>query len=149
MDKRESPNRPTKSARDAAMDFLARRGYSEKELLEKLGRRYERAEAEAAVAYARENGWMTDPAELSERVAAELGRKRKGRRYIERYLREKGLPAPARDPDEELRKAREFAEAKLAHAFPYDFEERKKLSRWLASRGFDEDAIARVLRESP
>jgi regulatory protein len=131
------------------MDLLARRAHSEKELLQKLGRRYEPHEAREAIEFARENGWLSDPEELAARVAAELGRKHKGYRYVERYLRQKGLPAPARDAEGELDKARALAESKLAHAYPYDYEEQKKLCRWLASRGFDEDVVRRALREPP
>lgn len=138
-------DRPSKSARQSAMDLLARRGHSESELIAKLARKYPQEEAEEAARFARDSGWLTPPAEHAERVATELGNKRRGHQYISSYLAAKGLPPPPPpDPEDELRKAREFAESKLAHPYPYDYEEQKKLSRWLSSRGFDEETIRRV-----
>jgi regulatory protein len=142
----QNERRRGKPAREKIMDLLARRGHSELELRQKLSRFYEEDEVEDAITFARENNWMTPPDELAGRVAAELGRKQKGHRYINQFLKAKGLPVVAKDLDEEVRKGREIAQMKLGKDGPYDYEERKKIYRLLANRGFDDETIRRVLR---
>jgi regulatory protein len=139
--------RGAKSASEKAMDYLARRSHSELELRQKLSRTYGSLEVEAAIAYAKENGWMTEPAELSERVAIELRRKHKGVRFINQFLKNKGLPSVAKDPDEEVSKAIEVIESKLRTRLKgeFGFEEQQKVYRWLATRGFDEETIRQAI----
>lgn len=146
-------SRPKKKAREKVMDYLARRGHSEQELRQKLSRTYELEEVEDAIRFAHENNWMTPPEELAERVAAELGRRKKGHRFINRFLKTKGLPPVTKDSEDELARAQELAETKLsrllAKAGALDYEESRKIQqkihRHLGSRGFDEDTIRRVL----
>jgi regulatory protein len=138
------PDRSRKSARHKIMDLLARRNHSELELRQKLSRDYADEDIADALAFARENKWMTPPEELSTRVAEELGRKRKGHRYINQFLKAKGLPPVEKDVASELRLAREIATTKMGKPGPYDYEEQKKIHRLLANRGFDDDTIRRV-----
>lgn len=153
--------RPRKKAKEKVMDLLARRGHSELELRQKLSRTYEPHEVEDAIQFAKENNWMTAPEELAERVSLELGRKRKGHRYINQFLRNKGLPAVTKDADEEFEKALDFVQTKLgkrlgaqvsdelANEGKLDYEEQRKeqmkIYRMLGSRGFDDETIRRVL----
>jgi SOS response regulatory protein OraA/RecX len=140
---------PQRSAHDKVMDLLARRGYSEFELRQKLACDYTAEQITEAIEFARENGWMVDPAELSERVRGELNRKRKSHRYIQQFLQAKGLPKAAREPDDEVQKARALIESKLDKQAPFDYEDQKKIYRWLANRGFDDETIRKVMYEKP
>lgn len=142
-------HRPRKSARDKLMDYLARRDHSEFELRKKLSFTYTATEVDNAIQFARENRWLAEPDELSSRVTEQLNRKNKGARYIEKFLRSRGLPGTAKDPDEELRKARELIQVKLNKQPPYEFAEQVKIHRFLAYRGFDEETIRKVMHEKP
>lgn len=130
-------------------DLLAVRDHSEVELQTKLLRTFEPALVEAALRTANKKGWLRSKNEISERVVENLTKKGKGHAFIAQYLEAKGLPAPARDSNQEIEKARELIKSKLAKAgsFVYDLsnEEKRKLSRFLASRGFDEETIQQVL----
>jgi SOS response regulatory protein OraA/RecX len=158
-----------KPAREKLMDYLARRLHSELELRTKLAKSeiYSGDEIEAAIAFAKESNWMMPPEEISERVSIEMGRKRKGHRFINQFLKTKGLPPIEKDPDEELRKAaavlvkmsqpparprRAAGWAGLAKSFEESLQERlqaqkerQKLQRLLLNRGFDEDTIRRAV----
>lgn len=143
---KEPKKRYRKSARDKIMDFLARRLHSELELRRKLSLSYEPEEVEDALAFAKENGWMLEPTELSERVSLELTRKKKGHRYINQFLQKKGLPPVVKNSESELQKARDLAEVRARHEPPYDFEEQKKIFRYLQNRGFDDETIRQVIK---
>jgi regulatory protein len=143
------PYIPRKSAYNKMMDHLARRSFSELELRKKLSQDYAEEDVEDAVSRAREAGWLTPPEEAAERVAAELARKRKGHRYINQFLKQKGLPPVAENPDEEFSKAREFLATKLKHDFesdgPLPRELYEKAQRLLFNRGFSSETIRRTL----
>jgi regulatory protein len=134
-----------KQARVKVMDLLARRGHSTLELRQKMALRFSPEEIEDAILFAEENNWMTPPHELAERVVEELSRKKKGQRYIQQFLKRKGLPTVAPDRDVELQKGRDIAEAKIGRLGPYDFEEQRKIYRLLVNRGFDAETIRAVL----
>ena len=144
-----SKRRPAKPAREKIVDFLAMRDHSERELRQKLKRRYEAAEIDEAMEFARENNLLAPEEVVAERTARALGRKRKGHRFINQYLKHKGLPVVAKDDEEEERKAIELVEARLKLDFTenrkFDFETKKKIQRLLANRGFDLDTIRRVI----
>lgn len=152
-DSEASTPRHRKKAREKVMDLLARRGHSELELRQKLSRTYEPAEVDDAIQFAQENNWMTAPDELAERVAVELGRRKKGHRYINQFLKNKGLPPVTKDAEDEVTRAQELAETKLSRLLAktqaLDYEESRKIQqkiyRLLGSRGFDEETIRRVL----
>lgn len=139
-----------KSARHKAMDFLARRGYSEQELRLKLSRDYADDDVEDAITHCRENNWLSAPEEIAERVAVELSRKNKGHRFINQFLKSKGLPPVEKDLDAEVEKAKGIIASKLRHDFetdgPLPFESKAKAQRLLMNRGFDVETIRKVLR---
>lgn len=131
------------------MDFLARRNHSELELRQKLSRTYHRDDVEDAIAFAKENNWMANPEELAGRVAIELGRKQKGHRYINQFLKQKGLPPVSKDSESELEKALEVIQSKRrGRTDAITYEEQTKLYRWLSTRGFDEATIRQAISDT-
>ena len=139
---------PRKTAYNKMMDYLARRSYSEFELRQKLLQDYAEDDVDNAIERAKESGWITPPEEMAEKVAAELGRKRKGHRFINQFLKHKGLPPVSENADEELAKARELLEARLKHDFsegPLPRELFDKAQRILFNRGFSGETIRRAL----
>ena len=136
-----------KTAKDRAAELLATRDHSEAELRAKLSRYYEYSEVEDAIEYVQANNFMLPATELSDRVAATLGAKKKASAYINEYLKAKGLPPVAVSREEEIQKARELLDSKLAHGASLDYEEEKKFYRLLANRGFDEEIIEEVVRQ--
>lgn len=153
MTETDNENRPIKqrSARNRLMDLLARRNYSELEIKQKLGPYYPELEIQNAIEFARESKWLLPPEELSEQVANSLNRKRKGHRFINQYLRTKGLPPVQRNTDEEVEKGVALAHVKLARKLalelPLDFDDQRKIQRLLVNRGYDEDTIRLVIRK--
>ncbi len=131
-----------KTAWVKAMDYLARRDHSEKELIEKLSRFFEHEEIEAALTEMKQRGWLLPPEELAAKVTENLHSKNKGYLYIQNFLRKKGLPSTDRDPHREIDKARALIETKSK-----DSQDRKKTVSLLKNRGFDTETISRVLNE--
>lgn len=131
------------------MDLLARRNHSELELRRKLADDYAEDDITDAIRIAQESGWMPPAEEIAERVAVELGRKKKGHRFINRFLRNKGLPPVAKDVDAEVEKACAIVHSKMKSEGPFDREQQIKIWRLLANRGFDDDTIRRVIGSSP
>lgn len=147
------------------MDLLARRAHSELELRQKLSRSHVKDEVSDAIEFARANGWLTAPEELAERVSAELGRKRKGHLFIRQFLKAKGLPPVHKDLEEEIRKGHALLAAKLVdhretiqsdpsdasdlfdHNHNHERQQRRKIQRLLANRGFDDETIQEIIRE--
>lgn len=137
------------SANEKLMDYLARRNHSELELRQKLLKTFSQEEVERALQIARENRWLLPDTELSAQVANELHRKNKGLRFINQFLKTKGLPPVQKDSQEELRKAQSILKAKLAKFQSFDYEVKKRAQRLLANRGFDEETIrAAILAEA-
>ena len=137
-----------KSAEAKMMDYLARRAHSELELRAKLVRDYDEFDVDTAIERAKQSGWLTPPEEASERVTEELTRKRKGHRYINQFLEQKGLPPVAEDAEAEFAKARELLAQRLKHDFsegPLPEELVEKAQRMLFNRGFNGETISRVL----
>ncbi|MES2964546.1 MAG: regulatory protein RecX [Bdellovibrionota bacterium] len=127
------------------MDLLARRNHSELELKQKLEGLFPADDIIDAIRNAQDNGWMPPAEEIAERVAIELGRKRKGHRFINQFLRNKGLPPVSKDADGEIEKARAIVFSKLRKEGPFDATERAKIYRLLTNRGFEDDTIRRVI----
>ena len=127
------------------MRFLARRSYSELELRQKLAQYYDDAEVADAIAFAHEQNWIPSPHEMAEQVARELTRKRKGHRYIQNFLREKGLPTTARDGEAELARGRELVATKWPEYRQADRNEKIRISRFLANRGYDDETIRTII----
>lgn len=137
------------------MDYLARRNHTELELREKLKGRYEVDEIENAINHAKNKAWIAGSEEASmvesQEIAAALKSKGKGIHYINQYLSKKGLPEISSDSGEELEKARQLVENKFdstADLSPEESEKQKaKRARFLASRGFDEEIVRKVIYE--
>jgi len=136
------------------MDLIARRDHSELELRHKLAQyEYTESEIDDAIAFAKANRWLAPPEELAKRVASRLDNKRKGHRYIELYLRSKGLPPVEKDSENEISKGRALVYSKIGAQLRealdsqgrIDYESRKKIHRLLANRGFDDDTIRQVI----
>lgn len=125
------------------MDYLARRDHSEKELREKLSRTFAADVVDSAIADCRDHGWLADPLELAERVAASLHRRAKSFHYIQGFLAKKGLPRVAFDSECERAKAQEIIAKAGKKAGDF-----KKMYSLLKNRGFDNDTIKKVLYET-
>jgi len=126
-----------------AMDFLARRDHSELELREKLQRHFSLEEIDTVILEVKERGWILPPQELSDKVNEQLHRKNKGYLYICHFLRKRGLPEVARNPDIELEKALSLIESKHSEFL----NKPNKLASLLKNRGFDTETIGKVIHE--
>lgn len=140
------------AAKKKVMDLLARRDHSEKELRKKLREKFSETEdsesvIEEAIDFAKDNNWLGDPQDLAFQMADVLHRKKKGIHYINNYLREKGLPAVETDRDLELEKALSIVKNKYDENFEFSREEKAKVGRLLASRGFDSETVRKVIYE--
>ena len=136
------------SAKRKVMDFLARRDHSPKELIKKLKEReYPDEEIQAALAWAKEGRWLSDDKVLSEKFGAGLHRKKKGIRYINHALAEKGLPPIQSDPELELEKALKLVKNKIKPEEVLTKEKKEKIGRFLISRGFDSAIVRKVVYE--
>lgn len=138
MTRKQNP----KTAWVKAMDFLARRDHSEKELIEKLGRHFSQEEIEPVLEEMKQRGWLIDPHELAAKVTQSLHRKNKGFLYIQHFLRQKGLPATEKEPEVEMEKARDLIASKAK-----DLTDFARLASLLKNRGFDTETISRTIHE--
>lgn len=134
--------KPIKTPWVKAMDYLARRDHSEKELIEKLSQHFEEAEVLPVIEEVKERGWLLPPDELSAKVTENLHNKNKGYHYIQQFLRKKGLPETPKDPQRELEKARDILERRGGSDLPT-----KRLASLLKNRGFDTETIGKVVNE--
>lgn len=144
----------TTEVRKKMMDLLARREHSEHELREKLEAHFcqnedgdeKASEAiDAALQHARLKNWLPDPQELAMEVAEQLRRKGKGAAYINQYLEQKGLPFVSSSDENELEKAQELVKTKYRDIS--DEKTKHQAARFLASRGFDEEIVRKVVYE--
>jgi regulatory protein len=138
--------RPLATARNKMMDYLARRDHSEKELRQKLKERYSPEEINRAIEYAYENKWIPEGPVLSQKAARTLSDKGKGIRFINQYLKQKGLPPVATDHELEFEKALDIIRKKLRSERKARPEEKAKLTRFLLSRGFSGEVIRKALK---
>jgi regulatory protein len=140
------------AAKKKAMDLLARRDHSEKELRKKLRDKFSDEEdrdsaIDEAIDFAKDNNWIGDPAVLAGRLADMLHRRNKGIHYINNYLKEKGLPSVSADRDLELEKALAIVKNKYDDDHDFTREEKARVGRLLASRGFDSETVRKVIYE--
>lgn len=131
-----------KTARHKAMDYLARRDHSERELIQKLKPTYPMSEILTALQELKERGWMMDPHELSEKVYQQLNRKNKSHLYIQQFLKKRDLPAVAKDSAIELEKALSLVANKGGNSYDLN-----QLASLLNNRGFDKETIGKVIHE--
>lgn len=144
---------PPRTARNAAMDLLARREHSLFELNRKLGKRYDAGELDSALLKLAEEGLQSD-----ERFALSFARERmlrgNGPMRIEAELRQRGVcsrfidSALARVPDEEgvswCETARAALERKFGDRQPIDLKDKARRQRFLAYRGFGEESAGLI-----
>lgn len=143
------------SIRNKIMEYIARRDHSEKELKAKLRRlkdfqdrknaRYSTEEIDQGIEWARVNKWLKPSEQLAESVALTLHKKKKGIRYINAYLAQKGLPSQAMDEAQEIEKAIKLIRRKIINK-NMDSNLKLKLTRFLISRGFPQSVISKALK---
>lgn len=144
----------TRKAVDRALDILALRDHAAGELYQKLCRKFDPHSAAAAVAKAEELGLLND-ADFARRRAAELMRKRKSRREVERDLAAKGIDrdtaaqvleelyAPEDGPDPEVAAACALVQRQYARKLAEG--KRPQVMAALARRGFSYAVIRTAL----
>lgn len=137
-----------KSAREKAMDYLAIRDHSRKELQTKLEyKEYSREEIEAALDSMEQSGWLLSSEKQAEKVAEALHLKKKSHLYILQYLESKGLPPVPRDSERELEKAQNLVESHFSKLSKSPDADTKQIAQFLQNRGFDTTTILSVCKE--
>ncbi len=135
---------------DYLMKLLAMRDHSEKELLQKLKKKFE-DDIDGilkAIQYAKDHQWLKTPEELSQIVARQLSQRKKGSQYILKYLKQKGLPPVQTDLEIEFQKAKDLLEKKFQHTskpLKLDGKEKSRRMRFLAARGFSAEIIWKAM----
>lgn len=152
MSREKDPIKTRQAAKRKVMDLLARRDHSEKELRKKLKEKFSEEEdlgdvIEEAIGFAKDNNWLGDPLDLAHRLADMLHRRNKGIHYINNYLKEKGLPSVEVDRHLELEKALSIVKNKYDDDHDFSREEKAKVGRFLAARGFDSETVRKVIYE--
>lgn len=143
----EKPKRPMVSPTVAAMNYLARRDHSEKELRTKLSAKYNNDEIDEAIEYVLTKGWLLPPEELALKTAKRLHEKGKGYLYIVKYLKDKGLPSVEKDEGLEIQKALDIIASKFDTEASLSWEQKQKIGGWLNRRGFDYSTVRACLDE--
>lgn len=152
MSREKDPIKTRHAAKKKVMDLIARRDHSEKELRTKLKEKFSDDESvddivNEAIDFAKDNNWLGDPTTLAYRLADMLHRRNKGIYYINNYLREKGLPSVDVDRDLELEKALAVVKNKYDEDYKFSREDKAKVGRLLAARGFDSETVRKVIYE--
>lgn len=152
MPREKDPIKTRQYAKKKVMDLIARRDHSEKELRKKLREKLSDEEEagqiiDEAIEFAKDNKWLGDPVDLAHRLADMLHRRNKGIYYINNYLKEKGLPSVDTDRDLELEKAVAIVKNKYDEGHKFSREEKAKVGRFLAARGFDSETVRKVMYE--
>lgn len=139
-----------RQAKDKALEYLAVRSYAERELYEKLCRKFDEETAAAAVAEMHRLHLLDDAAFAEQRAAA-MTRRGKSRREIDRTLAQLGVACEQREtalaalPEEEDETLRRLVEkqylSKLAAG------KRDAVAAALARRGYRGSSIRRVLQQ--
>ena len=134
------------------MDLIARREHSETELRQKLSAKFSAEGSfddliEEVLETAKAQKWIGESSEQAQRVVDQLHSRGKGIEYINAYLQEKGLPTVAADNDLELKKALDLVKNKYSAEHEFSLEQKAKMARFLASRGFDSDTVRKVIYE--
>ena len=153
---RESPTRKQLTAVEKAMRLLARRAYSENELIRKLRSCscYSAGEIREAVEVCRKHRFLDDEL-LAQDYARILNERNCGSYKIRMQLKKRGIPdALAENAVGELQEL-EFEAA--MRAFDYKsrmlsretdpFKKRQKIYRYLASKGFSQELICACMEQ--
>jgi regulatory protein len=137
-----------KTAQNAVMDLISRREYSEAEIRQRLKTKdFTSEEIEAALDKAKAKQWLGKPEEMAQTLATQLHKKNKGIEFINYTLTQKGLPSVSRDENLELEKALSLVKTKYSQFEKFSREEKVKVMRFLASRGFDSSTIEKVIHD--
>lgn len=152
MSREKDPIKTRQAAKRKVMDIIARRDHSEKELRKKLRDKFGDEDdaddvIDEAIDFAKDNNWLGDPSALAYRLADMLHRRNKGIYYINNYLKEKGLPAVEVDRHLELEKALSIVKNKYDEDHKFSREEKARVGRLLAARGFDSETVRKVIYE--
>jgi regulatory protein len=152
MSREKDPIKIRQAAKRKVMDIVARRDHSEKELRQKLREKFSDEEdsqgiIDEAIEFAKDSRWLGDPVALAHRLAEMLHRRNKGIYYINNYLKEKGLPAVEVDRQIELEKALAIVKNKFKENHKFSREDKAKVGRLLATRGFDSETVRKVIYE--
>jgi regulatory protein len=140
------------AAKKKIMELLASRDHSEQELRSKLRGTFADDEGgleaiDEAISFASDKNWLGDPADHSARLADTFHRRNKGICYINGYLEEKGLPTIETDSALELEKAMAIVTNKFEENYKFSREDKARVGRLLASRGFDSETVRKVIYE--
>ena len=131
------------------VDLLSRRDHSEKELYQKLTKKgYSKRPIELAIQWAQQMGYIKPPPIQSKNITEALIRKGKGRLYIQKYLKLRGLPPTSTedfDHDTEVQKALELAHKKMKKNKALDRKAKEKIGRHLLSRGFPQEIVRKII----
>lgn len=123
-----------------------RRDHSEKEIYQKLGRRYEKSAITKAIHKADEYGYIKTPKELALRFAEYLHNRDRGQLKIKLELSKKGLKFEGDfDKDRELAKARTHVDKIHNPGDDLNLKRQQKIMRYLANRGFTGETIKSVI----
>lgn len=132
--------RVKKSAKDRLLGYLGRRDHSERELRRKLSIYHEPDEIDKVIEWSKEHELLLTPEKMAEKFREHLDRRNKSHLYTLGYLREKGLPAVAKDPEIEFQKAKKVVQKKT-------YPSREKALASLQRQGFDGVTIRKVIYE--
>jgi regulatory protein len=139
--------------RKSAIDYLARREHSERELVRKLKRRGFDAEmVETAVADLKADGLQSD-SRFAEAFVSSRFQRGSGPQKIVAELRERGIDADLVSlnveafDDQWRQRIREVREKRFGADLPGDFRERSRQMRFLQQRGFTAEQISGVFKE--
>ena len=146
-DKKEDRFSCPVEARKKAMDFLARREYGQKELIDKLaGKGFDRSVAEQAVGMLTGDGLQNDR-RFAESFVQSRVNQGKGPVRIRQDLTQRGIRAGdielaiAEAGADWYTLAREVRQKKFGGQSPADFKEKARQMRFLQYRGFEPDHI--------
>ena len=136
-----------KEARKKAMDFLARREYGQKELVNKLANKgFDRGTAEQAIIKLTQDGLQSDQRFAESFVQSRINQG-KGPVRIRLELAERGIGDAATEFAIEAAAAnwhalaRDIRRRKFGREIPTDFKAKAKQMRFLQYRGFEPDHI--------
>lgn len=135
------------SIRFAALNLLAMREHSAKELLQKLGRKFEQQDWILAVVVRLQEEGLQSDARFSEAFVSMRKRQGKGPLLIAMELKERGVDShlinefvAAGEPEwRDL--ALSIKQRKFGYDAPMNMKEKAKQTRFLAARGFSSAAI--------
>jgi regulatory protein len=145
-DKGNDSERDPVAARKAAMDLLARREHSRRELLRKLGQHFAPQVLEGALEQLARDGLQSD-ARFAEAYVRQRSERGYGPLRLVRELRERGIDSGLADRAvfgadcDWARLARGVAEKKFGAEPPEDRKELARRLRFLHYRGFDTGAL--------